>query len=105
VAFQLLQIKRGLEHEARATSPNVRAAPRSTQAVAESQKGNLLRYIDSFPNPIVQLAECIRLGLEGIVCKRKDAPYRSGPRSGWIKVKTEEWKAANRYRATLFAGD
>jgi ATP-dependent DNA ligase len=39
---------------------------------------------------------------EGIVCKRKDAPYRSGPRSGWVKVKTEEWKAANQYRAKLF---
>ena len=45
-------------------------------------KGNLIRYSDSFPDPIVLLAECIRLGLEGIVCKRKDAPYRSGPRSG-----------------------
>ena len=44
--------------------------------------GNLIRYSDSFPDPVVLLAECIRLGLEGIVCKRKDAPYRSGPRSG-----------------------
>jgi hypothetical protein len=42
------------------------------------------------------------LGLERIVAKRKDAPYRSGPRSGWIEVKTAEWRAANRYRAKLF---
>src|SRR6516165_7757388 len=49
-------------------------------------KGNLIRYSDSFPDPIVLLAECIRLGLEGIVCKRKDTPYRSGSRSGWIKI-------------------
>jgi ATP-dependent DNA ligase len=48
------------------------------------------------------LAECLRLGLEGIGCKRKGAPYRSGARSGWIKVKTEQWKAANQYRAKLF---
>ena len=41
-------------------------------------------------------------GLEGIVCKHKDSPYRSDSRSGWIKVKTEEWKAANQYRAKLF---
>jgi hypothetical protein len=27
---------------------------------------------------------------------------RSGTRSGWIKVKTPEWKAANQYRAKLF---
>jgi len=66
-------------------------------------KGNLIRYSDSFPDPIVLLAECIRLGLEGIVCKRRDAPYRSGPRCGWVKVKTSEWKEANRYRAKLFA--
>jgi ATP-dependent DNA ligase len=35
-------------------------------------------------------------GLEGIVSKRKDAPYRSGVRSGWVKVKTSTWRAANR---------
>jgi ATP-dependent DNA ligase len=48
------------------------------------------------------LAECARLGLKGIVCKRKDTAYRSGSRSGWIKVKTEQWKLANQYRAKLF---
>jgi bifunctional non-homologous end joining protein LigD len=65
-------------------------------------KGNLLRFSDSFPDAVVLLAECIRLGLEGIVCKRKDARYRSGARCGWVKIKTEQWKAANRYRAKLF---
>jgi bifunctional non-homologous end joining protein LigD len=64
-------------------------------------KGKLLRFSDSFPDSSVLLAECVRLGLEGIVCKRKDAPYRSGSRSGWIKVKTDQWKTANRYRAKL----
>jgi ATP-dependent DNA ligase len=43
----------------------------------------LLHFSDSFPDAIVLLAECVRLGLEGIVCKRKHAPYRSGSRSGW----------------------
>jgi hypothetical protein len=38
-----------------------------------------------------------------VVAKRKDSPYRSGTRSGWIKVKTSEWKNANRYGAKLFA--
>jgi bifunctional non-homologous end joining protein LigD len=61
-----------------------------------------IRFSDDFPDAGVLLAECIRHGLEGIVCKRKDAPYRSGPRSGWIKVKTEQWKVANQYRAKLF---
>jgi hypothetical protein len=39
---------------------------------------------------------------QGIVAKRKDAPYRSDARSGWIKLKTAEWKAANQFRAKLF---
>jgi ATP-dependent DNA ligase len=46
--------------------------------------------------------ECARRGLEGIVAKRKDASYRSGPRCGWVKVKTAVWRAANQYRAKLF---
>ena len=54
------------------------------------------------PDPNALVAECTRLGLEGIVAKRRDSPYRSGTRSGWIKVKTPEWKAANQYRARLF---
>ena len=40
--------------------------------------------------------------LEGIMAKRRDAPCRSDTRSGWIKAKTPEWKAANQYRARLF---
>jgi ATP-dependent DNA ligase len=42
------------------------------------------------------------LGVGGIVAKRKDSPYRSGTRSGWIKVKAPEWKAANQWRAKVF---
>ncbi len=34
------------------------------------------------------LASAQRLGLEGIVAKRKDAPYTSGRSSDWIKLKT-----------------
>jgi ATP-dependent DNA ligase len=42
------------------------------------------------------------LGLEGIVSKRRGSPYRSGPRSDWIKVKTATWRLANRERYRLF---
>jgi len=72
------------------------------QALLSRAKCNLMRFSESFPDVGALLAECARLRLEGIVCKRKDAPYRSGSRSGWIKVKTPEWKAANQYRAKLF---
>jgi bifunctional non-homologous end joining protein LigD len=37
-----------------------------------------------------------RLGLEGIVCKRRDAPYRSGRSKVWVKVKNTESPATRR---------
>ena len=73
------------------------------KALLTRAKSNLLRFSESFPDANALLAECARLDLEGIVEKRKDSPYRSGTRSGWIKVKTPEWKAANQYRAKLLA--
>jgi len=41
-------------------------------------------------------------GLEGIVSKRRDAPYRSGECRDWRKVKTAAWRKANRERWRLF---
>jgi bifunctional non-homologous end joining protein LigD len=67
-------------------------------AILKRRASRLIRLSES----TALLAECSRRGLEGIVAKRKDSPYRSGTRSGWIKVKTSERKAANRYRAKLF---
>src|SRR5262245_55552878 len=37
-----------------------------------------------------------KLGLEGIVSKKVDAPYRSGPSRTWIKVKNPKTPAASR---------
>ena len=36
------------------------------------------------------------LGLEGIVSKKLNAPYRSGPSKAWIKVKNPKAPAATR---------
>ena len=36
------------------------------------------------------------LGLEGIVSKKLDAPYRSGPSNTWIKIKNPKSTAATR---------
>ena len=33
-------------------------------------------------------------GLEGIVSKRRESVYVAGPASGWIKVKTAEWRVS-----------
>jgi bifunctional non-homologous end joining protein LigD len=37
-----------------------------------------------------------KLGLEGIVSKKLDAPYRSGPSKAWIEVKNPKAPAATR---------
>jgi bifunctional non-homologous end joining protein LigD len=47
------------------------------------------------------LAECERIGLEGIVSNCKDAPYHSG-KCDWVKVKTSAWREVNRDRGELF---
>ena len=39
-----------------------------------------------------------RLGLEGIVSKRLDAPYRSGPSKTWLKSKNPLSEAVRRER-------
>ena len=39
-----------------------------------------------------------RLGLEGIVSKRLDAPYRSGPSTTWLKSKNPLSEAVSRER-------
>ena len=36
------------------------------------------------------------LGLEGIVSKKLNAPYRSGPSKSWIKLKNPKAPAATR---------
>lgn len=43
-----------------------------------------------------------KMGLEGIVSKRRNAPYRSRPRADWVKVKTKTWREANKDRGELF---
>jgi bifunctional non-homologous end joining protein LigD len=39
-----------------------------------------------------------RMGLEGIVSKRIDAPYRSGPSRAWLKLKNPASEAVRRER-------
>ena len=59
-----------------------------------------LRYSESFINGAKLLEQAQAHGLEGIVSKRRDAPYRSGD-GDWIKVKTAAWRDANTDRGDL----
>jgi bifunctional non-homologous end joining protein LigD len=62
-----------------------------------------LALCDSFDDGGALLETCEKFGFEGIVSKRRDAPYRSGRSQTWIKVKCRSWRIANRERWRLFS--
>ncbi|HEY2618110.1 MAG TPA: DNA ligase D [Acetobacteraceae bacterium] len=48
----------------------------------------MLHYSDHQVGKAAEMQrEACRMGLEGIVCKQADAPYRAGRGRGWVKVK------------------
>ena len=61
------------------------------------------RYSESFDDPVSLLRVATKFKLEGIVSKRLSSPYRSGHTRDWLKIKTEEWREANRQRWELFS--
>jgi bifunctional non-homologous end joining protein LigD len=51
------------------------------------------------------LTMCGRMHLEGIVSKRLDRPYVSGPIRDWVKIKCTAWKEARSWRGEAFADE
>ena len=47
-----------------------------------------LHLVQAFDDGVKLLEATERHGLEGIVSKRRDAPYRSGECRDWVKVKS-----------------
>ena len=62
----------------------------------------VLGLVPSFDDGEALLIACMDKGVEGIVSKRRDQPYRSGSRPEWVKVKCPGWTAANRERWRRF---
>jgi bifunctional non-homologous end joining protein LigD len=61
------------------------------------QHGRGIQYVEHAEGHGDRLfAAACKLGLEGIVSKKLDAPYRSGPSRTWIKVKNPKAPAATR---------
>jgi ATP-dependent DNA ligase len=57
------------------------------------------RHLDRGPIIIKgdkMFAAACKLGLEGIVSKKLDAPYKSGPSKAWPKIKNPKAPAATR---------
>lgn len=58
------------------------------ELLSEQPEDSALRFSDHFHEPgKVMLQHVCRMGLEGVVSKRADAPYRSGRGLSWIKSK------------------
>ncbi|WP_037088549.1 non-homologous end-joining DNA ligase [Neorhizobium vignae] len=81
-AFDLLYLDghdlRGLEYAAR----------RHLLEDALDGQGDAIRISEEFDaDPDALLAHAYRLGLEGIIAKHRDRPYRSGRTGDWLKIK------------------
>ena len=61
--------------------------------LADASGVQSIKYVDHISGDgAVVFAHACKLGLEGIVSKRADRPYRSGRCSDWIKVKCALWR-------------
>ena len=67
--------------------PLVERKARLVEAIG-SQYNPHLRFVDHFEDGRALLEAGARLGLGGIVSKKRDAPYRSGPSHAWVAIKT-----------------
>ena len=56
-----------------------------------------IQYVEHINDDGDEVFEAVcKLGLEGIVSKKLDAPYRSGPSKSWLKTKNAKAPAATR---------
>ena len=63
-----------------------------------------LRQVQTFPDGAVLFAHCAKFGLEGVVSKRIDRPYVSGPTKVWVKSKSPAWRRDNQQRFRMCEG-
>ena len=62
----------------------------------------LIRISEIFFDATGLLRACADRKMEGIVSKRVDMPYRSGPAKHWLKTKCPAWREANSRRHEFF---
>jgi bifunctional non-homologous end joining protein LigD len=96
-AFDLLRIG---EHDLRALPLDERKA--KLTGLLSGTNSVHIRYSESFEDAQALLEAATGLGLEGVVSKKRGSAYRSGPCHSWVKVKTAQWRDANRERWKLF---
>jgi bifunctional non-homologous end joining protein LigD len=96
-AFALLALDR---KDLRKWSPEARQG--RPQTLVSRFDSPVLLHSEAFDDGEALLRVAEKHGLEGVVSKRRDAPYRSGACRRWRKVKTMAWREANRERWRLF---
>jgi bifunctional non-homologous end joining protein LigD len=73
----------------------------SLEKLLKKSRDTTIRFSASFDDGEKLLAHAEALGLEGIVSKGRERPYRS-VRCDWLKVKCRAWREANKNRGDLF---
>jgi bifunctional non-homologous end joining protein LigD len=73
----------------------------SLEKFLKKSRDTTIRFSASFDDGEKLLAHAEALGLEGIVSKGRDRPYRS-VRCDWVKVKCRARRHANKNRHELF---
>jgi bifunctional non-homologous end joining protein LigD len=65
---------------------------------------SFMRQVQTFPDGPVLFDHCNQFGFEGVVSKRLNSRYVSGPSRNWIKTKCPDWKRDNAERHKLLEG-
>jgi bifunctional non-homologous end joining protein LigD len=89
-AFDLLMLE-GIDYR---TRPLVWRKER----LVEVLEGDVLRVVEHLDGDAgdAMFRHACRIGLEGIVSKRRDGPYRSGRCAGWLKIKNPTYAARSK---------
>jgi ATP-dependent DNA ligase len=91
-AFDLIELD---GHDLRCDPLAVRKATLASLLARVASGLRLNEHIDNEDGPLV-FAHACKMGLEGIVSKRRDSPYRSGRSPHWIKSKNPDAPAVRR---------
>ena len=79
--------------------PLIKRKRRLVKLIGKTKTWRAIQYGDHLTGDgLAIFAHVCRMGLEGIVSKRTDAPYRSGPSKTWLKSKNPASEAVRRER-------
>ena len=69
--------------------------PKVATEMALHVRTPFLKQVETFPDGEALFDHCNQFGFEGVVSKRRNSGYTSGPSRHWVKVKRPGWKRDN----------